>query len=286
MTPVIVKDTNAVYHGKKEFVGSSTLKKYLKSSLQKKYEDDNPTDPTATMITGTQYHSYVLEPETFHQNYIIYDPADRPYPSENFRNRDNKYWKDNILAKGEDRVLSVELFEHMQRAKEHLFTTSPFAKHLLTGGENELSHYLEYDGIKVKFRADSILTRKAVICDLKTTGDASKHKFPRHAADLKYHLSAGMYTTLAEEVYKTGQVWKFYIVAQELTPPYDFNIFRYQYKDLLIGVYEFEQALYEHDYCTKTGRFEGYQEFSDNKYGIIDLEIPNYMIKEYNFNHF
>lgn len=287
MKPIIKKDTNDEYHGNTEYVSSSVLKRYLKSSLKKKYEDENPSDPTPVMIIGTQYHSFLMEYETFEQEYYIFDTNDRPEPNKTMGSKLNIAWRDNLIASyGEEKIISKELLNHFKGAADRLKRTSPFAYYLLTGGENEVSHYLEYDGIKVKIRPDSLHLKKAVIADLKTTGDASHDKFMRHAADLHYHLSAGMYTILAEEVYKTGQVWKFYIIAQELTPPYDFNIFRYPHNMLQIGVYEFEQTLYEHKYCLETGRYDGYQEFANNKYGIHDLIIPNYMIKEINYNHF
>ena len=49
------------------------------------------------------------------------------------------------------------------------------------------------------------------------------------------------------------------------------------------GLYEFEKLLAQYKYCLETGDYRGYQVFCPNKWGVMELSLPAYQIKELNF---
>lgn len=279
MKPIIQKDSNEEYHGNSDFIGSTNLKKYLHSPLYYK-EAEQPE--SANLDFGSAYHMLVLEPDEFSKTYFIFDEMMRPEKDKTMASNKNRAWKNEISAEYGDKIISKQLHYQMKEMKKRLFSHK-YARYLLTGGENELSHYLELDGVKCKFKADSIIKKKSIIADLKTCADASKEKFPNHAYDYGYHFSGAYYTDLAEEVYKTNRIWKFYIIAQEKTPPYLFNIFRLSTQALGVGGYEYKQCLDQHKYCLETGDFRGLDVFADNKFGVTELNVPGYKVREINF---
>lgn len=276
---VIVKDTNEDYHANTDYIGSTSLKKYLRSPLWFKESEQKETEQ---LSFGSAYHTLVLEPETFKKTYHVYDEKDRPEPGKTMASNMNKAWKAEMYDKYGDKLITKPDYDKMLAMKKRLFS-HPYAKYLLTGGENEVSHYTEFEGVYCKFRTDSLILKKSIIADLKTCIDASREKFQNHAADYGYPFSAAYYTDLAEHVYQTNRIWKFYIIAQEKTAPYLFNIFRMSPQALAIGNYEYMKCLEQHKYCLETGEYRGLDVFADNKWGISELNVPNYKIKEINY---
>jgi hypothetical protein len=275
----IQKDSNQEYHGNTDYIGSTSLKKYLKSPL---YYKEAEQEETEALSFGTAYHTLVLEPEMFSKEYYVLDEMSRPDKAKTMAANMNKAWKMELQAIYGNKLINKKDHGIMKAMKQRLFA-HPYAKYLLTGGENELSHYTEFEGVKCKFRADSIIVRKSIIADLKTCADASKEKFPNHAADFGYHFSGAYYSDLAEHIYETNRIWKFYIIAQEKKAPYLFNIFRLSPQALSVGNYEYMQCLEQHKYCLETNDYKGLQVFCDNKWGINELTVPNYKIREINF---
>jgi hypothetical protein len=275
----VKKDSNEDYHANKEYIGSTSLKKYMKSPL---YYKEAIQEDTPALIFGSAYHCFVLEPELFAKEYYVLDPEDRPDKTKTMAANDNKYWKADLVDTYQDKLISIDIFNVLKAMKARLFS-HPYARYLLTGGENEVSHYTEYDGVKVKIRTDSIIEKKCIIADLKTCQDASKDKFPNNSAEFGYHFSGAFYTDVAQHIYNTFQTWKFYIIAQEKKAPYLFNIFRLSSQALAIGNYEYKQCLDQHVYCEQTGEYRGLDIFADNEFGINELNVPAYKVKEINF---
>lgn len=284
---IVKKDSNKDYHGNSEYIGSTSLKKYKQSPLHFKEEPPMENDAFAF---GSTYHCYILEPELFEKEYFVFDDKViidllKGEGSKNPRaTKGYKEWHEQQMILAGNRIMiDNPTMEMLINMKNRLFK-HPYARYLLTGGQNELSHYLDdYNGVKVKVRTDGIIHKKRIICDLKTTQDASLEKFQRSLIDYGYHFSGAYYSDIIEQMYSPGLSWKFYIVAQEKKAPYAFNIFKLSSQALGVGQYEYEQCLRQHKYCLDTGEYRGYDVFADNKYGIQELSVPAYGIKELNF---
>ena len=68
--------------------------------------------------------------------------------------------------------------------------------------------------------------------------------------------------------------------------PFAFNIFEAGAHFMAQGRYEYEQLLMLYAFCMEEDKWPGYQVFTENKYGVNELNLPSYMMREINwFNH-
>ena len=122
---------------------------------------------------------------------------------------------------------------------------------LLKWGKPEVSHFVEYEGCKFKYRPD--LETKRNIVDWKTvaTDDLSEENINRIILKFGYHISAAFYLFMEHE--RTG-IWKLFIlVLVSKVAPYDcvmvdMNNYGYRYLpeyDMVIpgpGALEFKKT--------------------------------------------
>lgn len=293
---IVNNDSNEDYHGNKDYIGSSSVKLYKKSPL---HYITNKVESTPALEFGTLYHTYILEPDKFKDEYFIFDDSTicEELTSGAFMDdkgkqifakspRSTKIYKEwysnQMTIAGGKKTISIEEFEMIKKMKDALFS-HPYARYLLTGGVSELSHYTELNGVKVKIRPDHMFRKKKICVDLKTAKSAKHDEFPKNAYDLGYHISASMYSDVLEQIYTPGEPWTFFFVVQEKTFPYAFNIFKSSPQFMSIGQYEYEILLEQHKYCLENNDYRGYQVFADNKFGIRGLDIPAYLVKELEF---
>lgn len=274
---IIQKDSNDHYHNvMTDYIGSSTLKLYKRSPL---HVIGMEKEETASMFIGTAYHMFILESDEFSNTYYIFDEMARPEKDKTMMSNINKAWKAEIYERYQGKILTKETYGQFKAMKKLLFSHQ-YAKYLLTQGESELSHYVDFNGILCKFRPDKINIEKRLIVDLKTTSDASKDKYFRHAYDMGYHISGAFYCDLAEYVYTPGELWTFILIVQEVAPPFAFAIYKATFDFMRTGRYEYQACLDQHEYCKLTGIYKGYEVFANNKYGIQDINIPGYLHKD------
>lgn len=284
MKPIIKKESNEAYHANIEYVGSSTLKLYKRSPLHKK----QGIAETEALIFGGAYHCLILEPESFLDTYYIFD--DRYEIQELMQTYSNprgtkkyKEFKEDELLKAVGKiVIPIDDFLVMKEMRKVLFSHR-WIYLTFKYGQNELSHYTELNGVKVKIKPDSLHIKTKKIVDLKTTTDASLDAYYHEAVRRCYHISGALYCDIVEEIYNSVAAFDFYLVVQEKSPPFAVAIYKVTYNFLAIGRYEYELCLQQHKYCEETGIYRGYEVFANNKYGIVDLGFPPYKNREYRF---
>lgn len=284
----ITKDSNEVYHKEKiDYISSSQLKQILKSPLHYKEEEK---EETAAIIFGTMYHTFILEPDKFDSEYFYIDDSEliEQLQGEGFKSprstKKYKEWYDLKCLESQGKII-IDHVTHKQLKdmKDRLFS-HPYARLLYTQGEAEQSFYIEdFNGCKCKIRPDRIYKPKRRIMDLKTCTDARPEKFFNHAYDFGYHVSAAFYCDIMEAIEDTGLPYKFYFIAQETKKPYAFQIYKASAQFLSIGRYEYEKALELYKYSDEKKKYYGYEIWCDNQYGVMDINVPAYKIKERNF---
>jgi len=274
MKPIITKDTSEKYHANKEFIGSSSLRKYKDSPLHFIAE---PLQKTDALDFGTIYHTFMLEPDLFKKSYFVLDPNQRPEPLKTFGSTANKKWKAEIEEKYPF-IVSFDQIRELEQMKKQLFKNF-YIQYLFKTGEAELSHYTEFQGVKVKVRPD--WKSDKYLIDLKTTKNASKKGFIKSATEYEYYTQAAFYLDVIESIDQKSR--QFLFIAQEKHYPYAVNIFRASAQFLAIGRYEYEILLEQHEYCLENGIYEGYSVFADNIYGITEIDVPPYKIEELKF---
>jgi hypothetical protein len=241
--------SNEDYH-KHHAVGSSGCKDLLQSPWLFQHKQENPRPQTPAMAFGSLFHSLVLEPETFADNYFIADKpkrnskAGKEAYSELLKECGTRTWitKDEYL-KAED--MKYPLYQNQ------------LAKSLLSGGSAEQATLWQdtVTGTLCKAKADYINLDRGYIADLKTTANsASEFSFARTIEQYKYHLSAAFYRDgffLA-----TGKFLDFYIIAVEKEAPYNFATYKLSDSMLAIGGQLYRQGLMNYADAVKCGKFD------------------------------
>lgn len=252
-------------------ISRSQLWKISESPEKFKYELDNPSKPTDTLIFGQAFHKLVLEPETFSNEFAVAPAVDR-------RTKAGKEEYAEFIENCRDKtVVSAETCEKIIAMSSKL-KSSDFVQKLLSG-EREKPYFWTDDltGEACKCRVDVInkIGDIPLIIDVKTATNADTDTFMRHALKYGYHVQAAMYREGAKA--NMGIEYGFVFIVIEKEPPYAVNIV--QADELFIrhgyNVYRDLLAIY-HD-CKTTGNWYGYLGKNNN---INILGLPSYLEKE------
>lgn len=287
----IRKDSNEVYHSKKEYISASGLKMIKKSPLHFREEERKKTE---AMEFGSAYHTYILEPELFEKEYYVFDDSEicsyligegakSPRATKQY-----KEWSEQQTLVANDKVMIDKATHEMLKTMSDRLMRHRYVKSLLSGGEAETSVYCEIEimtgqKIKIKIRPDYKKDSKRIISDLKTTSGASVNDFPRSAADLDYHIQAALYHDIMSAIEGKEMGWNFFFIAQEKTKPFAFNIFEASPQFLAQGRHEYQMLMLLYANCMNNNTWPGYQVWVDNVFGVQELTLPPYYIKELNW---
>jgi hypothetical protein len=282
--------TDTEYHADKNYISASGLKKIKVSPAHFKDEEEEPAESTEAMLFGSAYHSFVLEPKKFENEYYVFNDSAicEALIGEGFKSpRSTKAYKEwqesEMRIIGDKKVITKDDFTRISEMREKLMR-HPYAKMLLSNGVNEQGYMGEIETeagmISVKFKPDHVNENKKFIVDLKTTFDASADGFSRHAAELSYHIQAALYADLMERVSGDDRPYTFFFIAQEKKKPYAFNIFESSAQFISQGRFEYEMLLQLYKYCQDNNTWPGYQIWCENKYGILELKLPVWAIKD------
>jgi exodeoxyribonuclease VIII len=285
----IISDTSDYYN--LDAISVSGMKKIKQSPAHfKNHEEIEPTD---AMIFGSAYHMYVLEPKKFEEQYYIFDDSaicmaliGDGYKSPR-ATKDYKAWQESEMRIiGNKSVINKAVFERIKEMKSRLFQ-HPYAKMLLTNGLAEVGYSgtiaTDAGEINIKFKPDYVKTEKRIVVDLKTAADASIDGFTKAAADQDYHIQAAFYSDMLEHIAGDKRAYSFIFIAQEKTLPYAFNLFECSPQFISQGRYEYELLLQLYKYCIDNNKWPGYQCFCNNRYGLLQLELPKWAIKSLDY---
>jgi len=264
--------------------------KKLKESPAHMKESEEDSEETEAMRFGSAYHCYNLQREKFEEEYYIFDDSGiySVLIGEGFKSpRSTKQYKEWMESEmrlvGDRQSISKDWFARIKAMNEKLMR-HPYIKMLLANGINEQGYMGEIETeagiIPVKFKPDHINENKKFIVDLKTAKKASKEGFEKAAAEMSYHIQASFYSDLLEKISGDNRPYTFFFIAQEKTPPYAFNIFESSPQFISQGRFEYEMLLQLYKYCTDNNTWPDYQIWCENKYGILELKLPSWAIKD------
>ena len=260
------------------------------------YKNGEPFIETPEILFGKMYHAFILQPEKFNNDYFIFDDQiviDAMIAKANSEGRDilkpratkeYKEWFEGQMKLADGKILlERDIFDKLQGMKNKLFSHA-YANLLLNKGtpEKGLIGELETKSgtIGIKLIPDLRNDNKRICIELKTIARASKEDFPKEAANYDYHIQAAFYADMLELYYNDKRPVKFIFIAQEKRKPYAFNIFEASPQFIAQGRYEYEMLLQLYKYCLDNNTWPGYQVFCPNKYGILDLDLPKWAIKD------
>lgn len=247
---------------------SKSMMDYLKiSPAHFKYNRENPTEETESMLLGSLFHTMVLEPKKFDKEYAIAPECDR-------RTSAGKQIYQEFMDKNSGKkIITQKQFDTVSNwvdaIKKH-----PVASKLITGrGKNEVSIFWTDDGTGeiCKARLDRI--KNDTIIDLKTTVSAQQDDFERSAHKLGYHRQAYWFSEAYEQEFGTDP--KFVIIAVEKTAPFNVVVYKYEKFAIEVGGKECRELLKIYHHCKQTNNWYGYDGENND---VQPLTLPNYII--------
>lgn len=241
MEQTIYRLSNQAYHHEKpysDYLSSSQLKLYNRSPKAFKHSLDNPEEEKSDALRfGSLFHdlmaSYADHPEDelaairqWTQGIAIFDPPVNEKAGKPFGATSNPY-KDAyaafLQAVGGKMIVSREEADLAYNMANSLLldcgATSEQVRKLLRWGKPEVSHFIEYEGCKFKWRPDLETRHKIVDWKTVSTDDLSERSINAQIAKYGYDISAAFY--LFMEHLQSGKWKQFYWIFVSKQEPYD-----------------------------------------------------------------
>ncbi len=263
-----IKDMPAKkYHSVKALStsGITTLITGTTSKFKLKFMRDVQEDKACYKL-GSAFHTMVLEPDNFDNEFLVTDLDAR-----------TKVFKEFVADNPDKVILKQPDLEAVKLMKDSIMSNPTASKLLNHEGEVEDSYFWKdkETGTKCKARLDKLIPDyqgKSVIVDLKTTADASPAGFEKSMANYGYHRQAAWYSHAVELA--TGKAPALYIIiACEKVPPYDNVCYLISKTAMETGWQECRQAIEIYRECLEANLWPGYPD------GLTELQLP----KWYNF---
>lgn len=251
------------YHSRRA-ASSTRIKEMLRSPAHLKFMDENGKTADALTV-GEAFHSLVLEPTEFKEQFAVAPKVDR-------RTKDGREaWQmfmdanPGVTILTEDQYLSVT---GMAKA----VMNHPMANELIMSRtETEVSLFWHQLGMPCKARIDAYSLDQRCIIDLKSTDDASIDGFSRSVAKFKYHVQAAWYIDAARAA--GFDVETIVFVAAEKTGPYGVACYRLDDQAIEEGRIQIAKALPLLANCEALNLWPGYDA------GIQTISLPRWSVK-------
>lgn len=236
--------SNSAYHADTGSISRSALMAYLDSPRKYWAQYINPERPkrdiTPAMAFGSAFHTLILEPEQFVQEYAVKPEA---VLLKDVGREIYEGYKMGIaeLSKSNKIILSRDDYNTLLLMEDALMNNQ-VARQLLEGGENESSFiWLDpHSELTVKARPDCI--NHGAVIDIKTIANASPKSFQRAMVDGGYHIQGAMCIEGIRQV--TAQnILSVINICIEKTYPYSVGVYVIEDAAINAGHAKFKQTL-------------------------------------------
>jgi exodeoxyribonuclease VIII len=165
-----------------------------------RYLDDPPTLPpkdSAAFAMGHAVHCLALEPDEFEDRFVSFPKVDR-------RTKEGKEFAARFEAENKGKIiLDPQEFRDAMACVQALNNHPEFATIMAQPRRVEVPFEFKSFGHRFKAKPDCIIDSMRLILDIKTTDDASPHKWQWSAVDYGYHRQAWIYQqALVESAYE------------------------------------------------------------------------------------
>lgn len=265
----VIDCSNEQYHAS-EGMSRSKLWKFKQLPHKYWYEHlsgnfDRPAESEAFLL-GNLVHTLVLEPHLIDERYVSIPQIDR-------RTKQGKIDYDEFLSSANGRSLVKPEILDMAVAMSAVITKNETAMHLLEGAVFEKSIYWTHEptGILCKARPD--VWNGHVVCDLKTTKDASYRGFQSAAYKDGYFLQAAMIYEATKSIGKPFDNFVFMCIEKE--KPYSVGLYMLDEDALQFGIDMFHSLMQRFAECQRTNVWPDYgiQKLCIPKYATLETEI-------------
>jgi exodeoxyribonuclease VIII len=272
MIQVCIPDlSNEDYHSRKEFISRSALMDFDKSPYTywaKHLNPDRPKkDATQQMILGSAFHTLILEPNKFDNEYdilpqkvLLKNVGREVYDS--FKKREEELLKSSKIVLTESEYINlINMRFAFERNKE--------AMQLIRDAciENSFFWKDEHSGLHLKARPD--ILHDNMIVDLKTTSNASPRHFQREMVDYGYHIQFAMIRD-AVEIIEGRRINNCINIVIETKYPYNMAIYIIDEFALDEGQVKYKQL------CLDLKNAIAENKWSD--FGIQEIGLPKWAL--------
>lgn len=239
--------------------------------------NDNARTPTAAQRVGSLAHKLILEPDSFHAEYVVGPKFDR-------RTNAGKEAAAAFEVEAAGRTVITEDEFEQANAMLHAVGAHPFAAALFRKGRAEVSAYWNdpATGVLCRCRPD-YWRRDGILVDLKTTDDSSPEEFGRSVLKWRYHVQAAFYlegARLAMEQspvdldLEIGLPAEFVFVAVEKNPPHAVAVYRLDRDSIEVGRREMRADLDRYATCLAN---DDWPAFGDT---LLPLSLPEWHLRK------
>ena len=301
MESIIHGLSNEAYHHEapySEYLSSSQLKRYTVSPKAFKFALDNPKEEKSDALRfGSLFHDLMANCAEHYDNstaaiaewlrgIAVFTPPKNEKTGQPYGTTTKAYkeaYEAFMQANECKTIASQEEVDTVLKMNQSLLidcgATSEQVCKLLKWGKPEVSHFIEYEGCKFKWRPDLETRRKIVDWKTVATDDLSERSINAQIAKFGYDISAAFYLFMEHE--RTGQWKQFYWVFVSKQPPYDAVLvdaseWTYKHEDGIVlpqvGAIKMKALLDLHIKCTREQSWPGAEIFipqSDNGMRIM-----------------
>lgn len=251
------------YHSRRA-ASSTRIKELLRSPAHLKFMDENGKTAEALTV-GEAFHSLVLEPKKFREQFAVAPKVDR-------RTKDGREaWQMFVDANPGVTLLTEDQYLAVTGMSEAIMR-HPMANELvLTRTETELSLFWEQLDMKCKARIDAYNLEHRCIIDLKSCDDADRDGFARSIARFKYHVQAAWYIDAARAAGLEVETMVF--IAVEKVAPYGVACYTLDDQAIEEGRIQIAKALPLMANCEALNLWPGYDP------GLQTISLPRWSVK-------
>lgn len=282
----------------KDFLSSTQIKDYMVSPKFARYKALHPELFEISIEAsekGSLYHDAMEslvntgKLDKWRNNLFVFEPPINPKTGCPYGRDTQKYQIALIESKKSNpgktltSTTDIQLVETMvYELLNNCRDTSKQIRQILKWGKAEVSHFVEYEGCKFKYRPDVETAKKIVDWKTLAVDDLHEETVNRTIAKFHYGISAAFYQFFEHE--RTG-VWKeFYWVMQQKIAPYDAVFvsaanWAFHLEDGIVkmgaSALAFKKLLDQHVYCTQNNDFDGAQIFIQPGFKGRRIMVPD-----------
>jgi exodeoxyribonuclease VIII len=228
-------------------VNFSSLKHILTSPAHYQAALAEKREETRAMLLGTLTHALVLEGKDLEQLVAV-----KP-EGMNLATKEGKAWKESA---GDLPIISEDEADDIEMMVYSILRNPHAAAMLKACQQRETPLFANIRGVGCKALLDAHGTDGVewVVCDLKTTDDASPEAFARKVANLHYDMQAAFYCQVLAAVHQVETPPHWYWIAVEKKPPYTCAVYR-GHEWMEGGESKVERALERLKECRESGNW-------------------------------
>lgn len=224
---------------------------------------------------GSAFHTKILQPEEWENDVAVLPDASEMGKGSYYKTNEGKKFKTDFQAKNCYRAMITRDQERELNLMSEAVMNHPVASNLILQKLFvELSVFFELERRgkrrRIRSRIDLPIPTAGIIADLKTTRNASLHKFTMSLYEFGYFRQGAIYLEAARNVFPGDKITDFVLIAIENYPPYAIAVYRVNEYALEAGHTSAWNIIEKIEECEAAEKWPSYS----NK--VLDVGLTNW----------